>query len=327
MAICASTLMAVAGTGGAAAAAATAGTATGGTATAGTATAGTATRAAAATAPAGSNLLLNPGAGAGDTSRLGWDAVTIPGWQISRGLPTVVGYGAKGFPGHSGAQPAGHPARLFAGGAGGTAVLTQRVPLRTAAGRGEPAGTRYRVSAWLGGTVVSKASLQVVFLSAAGRVLGSRRIGPVGGAGDASHPEFAWRRGSGALPAGTRSAEAELVLRTSLTNYNGPYAPQTGYDRATAGGLRFSISAPARRRVLTPPAARVPRYQHVFLFYFENSDFHQIVGNTKQAPYLNSLLPHASLLGQFYAEEHPSDGNYLAIAGGSTFGVPLDDPA
>ena len=281
----------------------------------------------AAAAPPGSNLLLNPGAGAGDVSKLGWDAVTIPGWQIRQGLPTVVSYGTKGFPGATGAQPPGHPGRLFAGGAGGTAVLTQQVPLQTAAGRGVPAGTGYRISAWLGGTVVSKATLEVIFLSGSGKALGGRRIGPVGGAGDASHPEFAWRQGSGTLPAGTRSAEAELILWTSQTNYNGPYAPQVGYDRAVGGGLHFSVSAPARGRVLTPPAARVPRYQHVFLFYFENSDFHQIVGNTKQAPYMNSLLPHASLLGQFYAEEHPSDGNYLALAGGSTFGVPLDDPA
>jgi YVTN family beta-propeller protein len=309
MAVCASMLIAVAGAGSAAAAAASANAAT------------------APVGPPGGNLLLNPGGSAGDVSRQGWDAVTIPGWQIRQGLPTVVGYGTRGFPGAAGAQPPGHPARLFAGGAGGTAVLTQQVPLRTAAGRGVPPGTRYRISAWLGGTVVSKASLEVIFLSATGTALGERRIGPVGGAGDASHPEFAWRQGSGTLPAGTRSAQAVLDLATSLTNYNGPYAPQVGYDRAVAGGLRFSVSAPVRSQVLTPPAARVPRYQHVFLFYFENEDFHQIVGNTRQAPYLNSLLPHASLLGQFYAEEHPSDGNYLALAGGSTFGVPLDDPA
>jgi YVTN family beta-propeller protein len=320
MAISGSLLMAVAGAG-AAPAAAAAGV------SAQTLAAQTVAAATAPVAAPGSNLLLNPGAGAGDTSKLGWDAVTIPGWQVGQGLPTVVSYGIKRFPGASGAQPAGHPARLFAGGAGGTAVLTQQVPLRTAAGRGVPPGIRYRVSAWLGGTVVSKASLQVIFLSAAGKALGERRIGPVGGAGDASHPEFAWRRGSGTVPRGTRSVRAVLDLATSLTNYNGPYAPQVGYDRATAGGLRFSVSAPVRGRVLTPPVARVPRYQHVFMFYFENEDFHQIVGNTRQAPYLNSLLRHASLLGQFYAEEHPSDGNYLALAGGSTFGVPLDDPA
>jgi YVTN family beta-propeller protein len=315
MAICASLLMAVAGAGAAPAAAAA------------SVSAETVAAATAPAAPPGSNLLLNPGAGAGDTSKLGWDAVTIPGWQVSQGLPTVVSYGTRRFPGASGAQPPGHPARLFAGGAGGTAVLTQQVPLRTAAGHGVPPGTTYRISAWLGGTVVSKASLEVIFLSAGGKALGERRIGPVGGAGDASHPEFAWRQGSGTLPRGTRSARAVLDLATSLTNYNGPYAPQVGYDRATAGGLRFSVSAPVRGLALTPPAARVPRYQHVFMFYFENEDFRQIVGNTRQAPYLNSLLPRASLLGQFYAEEHPSDGNYLALAGGSTFGIPLDDPA
>ena len=78
--------------------------------------------------------------------------------------------------------------------------------------------------------------------------------------------------------------------------------------------------------MLTPPAARVPRFQHVFLFYFENEDFRAVVGNTTQAPYLNSLLPQGSLLANFFAEEHPSDGNYLALAGGSTFGIPLGRP-
>ena len=70
----------------------------------------------------------------------------------------------------------------------------------------------------------------------------------------------------------------------------------------------------------------MPRFAHVFLFYFENEDFRSIIGNTSKAPYLNSLLRRASLLANFYAEEHPSDGNYLALAGGSTFGIPLTDP-
>ena len=44
-------------------------------------------------APPGANLLLNPGAQTGAVSAQGWDAVTIPGWQVSGGLPTVVHYG------------------------------------------------------------------------------------------------------------------------------------------------------------------------------------------------------------------------------------------
>jgi hypothetical protein len=70
----------------------------------------------------------------------------------------------------------------------------------------------------------------------------------------------------------------------------------------------------------------VPRYKHVFLFYFENQDVRAIVGVRRRAPYYNSLLSQGSELGQMYAEEHPSDGNYLALAGGSTFGIPLTDP-
>ena len=77
---------------------------------------------------------------------------------------------------------------------------------------------------------------------------------------------------------------------------------------------------------LKPPVARVPRYDHVFLFYFENQDVRAVVGNRRQAPYYNSLITEGSQLDQVYAEEHPSDGNYLALAGGSTFGIPLTDP-
>jgi hypothetical protein len=77
---------------------------------------------------------------------------------------------------------------------------------------------------------------------------------------------------------------------------------------------------------VTSPAANVPGYQHVFLFYFENEDHSQVIGNTKRAPYLNSLRRRGATLTNFYAEEHPSDANYLALAGGSAFGVPLTAP-
>jgi hypothetical protein len=42
--------------------------------------------AAATQAAPGTNLLLNANATVGDASAQGWDAVTIPGWQITGGL-------------------------------------------------------------------------------------------------------------------------------------------------------------------------------------------------------------------------------------------------
>ena len=279
-----------------------------------------------AAAGPGSNLLANPGAQTGDASKRGWDAITIPGWQIASGLPTVVDYGASThFPPATRHWPTVPGGQMFAGGAGGTARLRQVVPLRSPAGGPLPAGTRYRLSGWLGGTANSRAAVRVAFVSAAGRVLGHRAIGPAGGT--SATGKIAHRSATGTLPPRTATARVTLVLATSSTNINGPDTPYTGYDRAVADGLRFSVSASVRRPPpLVPPAAHIPRYQHVFLFYFENEGYHSIIGNTKQAPYLNSLLPRASLLANFFAEEHPSDANYLALAGGSAFGVPVDDP-
>jgi hypothetical protein len=198
-------------------------------------------------------------------------------------------------------------------------VLSQRIPLRSPAGGALAHGTRFRVSAWLGGTRTSWAQVRVAFIAGSGRTLGGAATGPAGGSGSTRRRDAAHRRAAGLLPPGTRWARVSLVLRTSLKNADGPYALLVGYDHAVAVGLRFSVTAPVRRPApLVPPAARVPRYQHVFLFSFENQDYRQLIGDTARASYLNSLLPHASLLANFLAEEHPSDGNYVALAAGST---------
>ena len=300
------------------------------------AAAGTPGRATQAVARPGTNLLLNPGAQTGAVSRHGWDSVTIPGWQVVSGLPTAVRYGTQRFPPPTGRWPMVAGGQLLAGGAGGTARLRQTVSLRRAPGAAtgttpttgsglRGSAMRYDLSAWLGGTSHSSAAVAVAFLSATGNVLGRTTIGPVG-KGSGGH-RMSPRAATGSVPPGAVSAQVTLILATTLTNIDGPFAPKVGYDWALADGLRFSVSAPVHRPPpLVPPAAHVPRYQHVFLFYFENEDFGSVIGNTAQAPYLNSLVRRGSLLANSFAEEHPSDGDYLALAGGSTFGVPLTDP-
>ena len=243
------------------------------------------------------------------------------------GLPTVVRYGTAGFPPVTGRSPARRGGQLFSGGVGGTAVLGQQLALRSPDGRPLRPGTRYRLSGWLGGTRSSRASVTVRFLSATGRVLGRRTIGPVGLTGPAGRRGMLRRAAAGPLPSGTARARVTIRLGTSLPGADGPNGAMVGYNRAIADDLRLSVAAPASHPApVRPPAAHVPHYQHVFVFYFENQDFGALIGDTRRAPYLNSLLPSASLLANTYAEEHPSDGNYLALAGGSTFGAPLTDP-
>ena len=268
---------------------------------------------------AGPDLLRNGDGAVGAYSAQGWDSVTIPGWGVSRGLPTIVRAGTRGFPAAPGFRRVD---RLFAGGAGGTAILSQDVPLRSPRGTLPARGTSYRLSGWLGGTRTSRASLTAIFVSAFGRVLGRRSIGPIGGAARLTR-----RSTTGVVPVG--SAEARIVLRlaTSRRNWDGPNAPLVGYDRAVAGRLSFSVSGDVRVAApLAPPAAQVPRFDHVFLFMFENQDYRAVIGNVRQAPYLNSLRAHGTLLANLFAEEHPSDANYLAIAAGGAFGIPLTDP-
>jgi phosphatidylinositol-3-phosphatase len=67
-------------------------------------------------------------------------------------------------------------------------------------------------------------------------------------------------------------------------------------------------------------AASVPAFDHIYLIVMENHDFGTIVGS-ERAPYLNKLIGRYGLSARYRAIRHPSQPNYLALFGGSTFGV------
>ncbi|MDQ2939391.1 MAG: alkaline phosphatase family protein [Actinomycetota bacterium] len=62
---------------------------------------------------------------------------------------------------------------------------------------------------------------------------------------------------------------------------------------------------------------------HVFVIVLENHEFGQVIGNG-QAPYINRLAQRGTLAMRYFAISHPSLPNYLAIVGGSTFGIHSD---
>ena len=68
----------------------------------------------------------------------------------------------------------------------------------------------------------------------------------------------------------------------------------------------------------------LPPYRHIFLIILENRSYEQIIGNPN-APNINRLAVTYGLASQFYAEVHPSEGNYVAMIGGDTFGIHDDD--
>jgi hypothetical protein len=67
-------------------------------------------------------------------------------------------------------------------------------------------------------------------------------------------------------------------------------------------------------------------YDHVFTIVMENRGSSSIVGDTADAPYLNSLANSYGVAANYFGVTHPSLPNYLALSAGTTFGVGSDCP-
>ncbi len=97
-------------------------------------------------------------------------------------------------------------------------------------------------------------------------------------------------------------------------------------------GIRQLQVAAIAALVLLPWSARsasagregVPRYDHVFVIVEENKDYEQIM-SPATAPNIAGLAAKYGDAAQFWAEVHPSEGNYVAMLGGDTFGIHDDD--
>jgi hypothetical protein len=75
----------------------------------------------------------------------------------------------------------------------------------------------------------------------------------------------------------------------------------------------------------SPAAARenVPAFRHVVVVLFENKETSSVIGSA-QAPTFTAMANRYAALTQYYGVSHPSLPNYLALVGGSTFGIHSD---
>ena len=68
-----------------------------------------------------------------------------------------------------------------------------------------------------------------------------------------------------------------------------------------------------------------PQYDHIFMIVDENHNYNQIIGNPA-APEINALATDYGLATRYTGVADPSEPNYVAMLGGSTFGISSDDP-
>jgi hypothetical protein len=286
------------------------------------------------------NLLVNPGAEAGDPSLSGYASVTVPGWTQT-GTPTVIKYGTErrfpvptatpgpvlpsllAFPSSNGAIPT--PAegqQFFGGGPVADSTLTQTVDLHGAQGLIDAGDGTYNLSGDLGGFLIdpSRSTVTVRFLDENGAQLGTGTLKPVTAWDRLGSTGFIHRSTSGAIPVNTRTAQVVVTFddrNPVLGNYNNAYADN----------LSFTVNDPTLTpATLARPESKVGQLDHVFMVYLENKGVGQIVGSPN-APYINELIGKYGYASNYYGVTHPSDPNYYPIIGGSDFGFNYNCPS
>lgn len=87
--------------------------------------------------------------------------------------------------------------------------------------------------------------------------------------------------------------------------------------------LAAGILAPVTQ--LRAQAAPATHYDHIFVIMMENHGYSDIIGNPA-APNINALAQRYGLATNYYGITHPSEPNYVALLGGSTYGIASDNP-
>jgi phosphatidylinositol-3-phosphatase len=75
-------------------------------------------------------------------------------------------------------------------------------------------------------------------------------------------------------------------------------------------------STPATESTVSAATITVPSSTHVFLLVEENHSYSSVIGSSSM-PYLNSLASKYGLATQYYANTHPSIGNYFMATAGA----------
>ncbi|HEY2260464.1 MAG TPA: alkaline phosphatase family protein [Solirubrobacteraceae bacterium] len=92
---------------------------------------------------------------------------------------------------------------------------------------------------------------------------------------------------------------------------------------AAIAGCGSASDALPVQRTASPRLHLARRPAHVAVIVMENEEYGDVIGSAS-TPYINGLARRYALATRMYATAHPSLPNYLALTGGSTFGITSD---
>ena len=100
-------------------------------------------------------------------------------------------------------------------------------------------------------------------------------------------------------------------LNTYLTLGAGTYNTEVQEWDNCGGAAKTPVT------ITVPGSSPVPSSSHVFIVLEENHSYSSVITNPPSMPYLNSLANKYGLATQYYADTHPSIGNYFMLTTGS----------
>ncbi len=263
----------------------------------------------AASAATSANLIVGGDGEAGHCTTDWHAATTMPGWTVVSGSPDIVCYSTGTFT-HPASPATG--TSFLAPGDQGDGSITQTANVSSAATAIDGGSVTYNLSGWLGGwtNYAGYATVTATFLNAAGSAIGTAASLPtVTAANRGNTTGFLARSATGSVPKLTRGIRVTVGFVKS--------SGESGY----ADNLSLTLSTAVTAPTLTQPASVVPAFDHVFIVMMENTDYNEVVNDPADTPYVHSLMSAGTSMANFHAVYHPSDENYLAIAGGETYAV------
>jgi phosphatidylinositol-3-phosphatase len=107
------------------------------------------------------------------------------------------------------------------------------------------------------------------------------------------------------------------TLNTYLTLKAGTYNTVVQEWDKCGGSSKASLTITVTTSTSSSTTSTVPASSHVFLLVEENHSYSSVIGSSSM-PYLNSLASKYGLATQYYANTHPSIGNYFMMTAGQT---------
>jgi phosphatidylinositol-3-phosphatase len=126
-------------------------------------------------------------------------------------------------------------------------------------------------------------------------------------------PPYTWSAAGGQLPAGLNLSAAGMIAGTPTLAGSSTMTIEVSDGAGISASSMVSITVATAPPPPPPPAP----FGHVIVIVEENTNYSDVIGNSS-APYLNGLANQYGLATQYYANTHPSIGNYLALTTGQT---------